>query len=316
MEDVTRRIEREDIEAAFERIGGRTRRTPVLDLEAGAFGIDVPPIELKLELLQHTGSFKVRGAFNRILSADVPSAGVIAASGGNFGLAVAYAARELGHKAEIFVPQTSPAAKIQRIGALEAEVHVIPGYYDEALEASRTRAAETGALVMHAYDQPEVVAGQGTVGLELSEQAPDADTVLVAVGGGGLIGGVASWFAGAVRVVGVEPERCPTLHAALAAGHPVDVDVGGIAADSLGASCAGVIGFAAAERFVERVVLVPDDAIHDAQLRLWEEVRIIAEPGGAASVAALLSGAYRPEPNERVVALVCGGNTDPASVTR
>ncbi len=241
---------------------------------------------------------------------------MIAASGGNFGLAVAHAARELGHKAEIFVPQTSPAAKIQRIGSFGAEVHVIPGYYDEALEASRARAEETGALVMHAYDQPEVVAGQGTVGLELSEQVPDADTVLVAVGGGGLIGGVASWFAGAVRVIGVEPDRCPTLHAALAAGHPVDVDVGGIAADSLGAGCAGVIGFAAAERFVERVVLVPDNAIHDAQLRLWEEVRVIAEPGGATSVAALLCGAYRPEPNERAVALVCGGNTDPASVTR
>jgi threonine dehydratase len=316
MEDSTQRIERADIEAAFDRIGGRIRHTPVLELEAGAFGVDNPQIELKLELLQHTGSFKVRGAFNRILSADVPGAGVIAASGGNFGLAVAYAARELDHKAEIFVPQTSPAAKIQRICALGANVHVIPGYYEDAFEASRTRAEETGALVMHAYDQPEVVVGQGTVGLELSEQAPQADTVLVAVGGGGLIGGVASWFAGAVRVVGVEPERCPTLHAALAAGHPVDVDVGGIAADSLGASRAGVIGFAAAERFVERVVLVPDDAIHDAQLRLWEEVRVVAEPGGAASVAALVCGAYRPDPNERVVALVCGANTDPASLVR
>ncbi|MEW6058761.1 MAG: threonine/serine dehydratase [Actinomycetota bacterium] len=315
MEDAAPKIERADIEAAFGRIARRIRRTPILDLGPGAFGV-CAHLELKLELLQHTGSFKVRGAFNRILSAEVPGAGVIAASGGNFGLAVAYAARELGHKAEIFVPETSPAAKIRRIGSLGAVVHVIPGYYEEAFEASRTRAEETGALVMHAYDQPEVVAGQGTLGLELSQQVPGADTVLIAVGGGGLIGGVASWFAGAVRVVGVEPDRCPTLHAALAAGHPIDVDVGGIAADSLGASCAGVIGFAAAERFVERVVLVPDEAIRDAQLRLWEEVRLIAEAGGVTSLAALLCGAYRPEPNERVVALVCGANTDPTSLAR
>jgi threonine dehydratase len=314
MKDDALTIARTDIEAAFDRIAGRVRRTPALELEAGAFGIG-SPLELKLELLQHTGSFKVRGAFNRILSADVPSAGVIAASGGNFGLAVAHAASELGHRAEIFVPRTSPATKIRRIGAMGAEVHVIPGYYDQALEASRARAEETGALVMHAFDQPEVVAGQGTLGLELSEQAPDADTVLVAVGGGGLIGGISTWFEGTVRVVGVEPERCPTLHAALAAGRPVDVDVGGIAADSLGARRAGEIAFGAAERLVECVVLVPDGAIHDAQVRLWEDARVMAEPGGAASLAALLCGAYRPEPDEHVVAIVCGGNADPSSVT-
>jgi threonine dehydratase len=271
-------------------------------------------LSLKLELLQHTGSFKPRGAFNKMLASRVPGAGVIAASGGNFGLAVAYAARELGHRAEIFVPETSPTVKARRIRDQGAQVRIVPGFYDEALEASRARARETGALAMHAFDQPEVVTGQGTIGAELSEQCPDADTVLVAVGGGGLIGGIAAWYEGRTRMVGVEPDRCPTLSEALRSGGPVAVDVGGYAADSLGARRAGEIAHTIAARYVDHVVQVSDDAILEAQRVLWERVRLLAEPGGAAAFAALLAGAYRPEPDERVVVLVCGANTDPGSV--
>jgi threonine dehydratase len=239
---------------------------------------------------------------------------VVAASGGNFGLAVAHAARSLGHRAEIFVPDTSPAAKIDRIRELSADVRVIPGYYHEASVAALTRQVETGALAMHPFDQPEVVAGGGTIGLELSEQVSDADTVLVAVGGGGLIAGIASWFRGDVRVVGVEPEGCPTLHAALAAREPVDVEVGGVAADSLGPRRVGRIAFAAARSWVDRVVLVPDKAIREGQRRLWRDAHLVAEPGGAATLAALITDAYRPSPGERIVVVVCGANADPASV--
>jgi threonine dehydratase len=306
-------ITRFDIEEAAERIAGLVRRTPVLSLEPGAFGVP-GRISLKLELLQHTGSFKPRGAFNRMLSAELDDSGVLAASGGNFGLAVAHAARVLGQRAEIFVPSTASPVKIEAIRELGAEVHVVPGYYADAYAACEERAFDSGAIFLHPYDQPAVVAGQGTIAMELAEQVPDADTVLVAVGGGGLIGGIAAWFAGEVRVVGVEPEACPTLHAALAAGEPVDVEVGGIAADALGAQRAGQIGFEIARRFVERVVLVPDEAIAWAQRRLWSECRVLAEPGGAASLAALLTGAYTPAPDEHVVVLICGGNTDPASL--
>ncbi|MGZ4155186.1 MAG: threonine/serine dehydratase [Actinomycetota bacterium] len=308
-------VDREAVLAARERIGGRVRRTPVLEPGPGAFGLDTPVV-LKLELLQHTGSFKPRGAFNRMLAAEVPASGVIAASGGNFGLGVAYAARELGHAAEVFVPETSPPVKAERIRAQGAEVRLIPGYYADALEACERRAAEAGALFMHAYDQPEVVAGQGTIGAELSEQVPDADTILVAVGGGGLIGGIAAWFASDVRVIGVEPAACPTLTDALAAGKPVDAPVGGVAADSLGPRRAGVIATEIAKKHVDHVVLVPDEAIVEAQRRLWNDARVIAEPGGAAALAALVSGGYRSDAGERVVVLVCGANTDPASVTR
>ncbi len=306
-------VERADIVAARERVEGYIRRTPVVETGAGAFGLDMP-LTLKLELLQHTGSFKPRGAFNKMLSSDVPVAGVVAASGGNFGLAVAYAARSLGHRAEIFVPDTSPAAKIDRIREMGADVRVVPGYYHEASVAAFARQAETGALAMHPFDQPEVVAGGGTIGLELSEQVPDADTVLVAVGGGGLIAGIASWFQGDVRVVGVEPEGCPSLHAALVAGEPVDVEVGGVAADSLGPRRVGRIAFAAARAWVDRVALVPDEAIRDAQRRLWRDAHVVAEPGGAASLAALIADAYRPSPGEKVVVVLCGANTDPATV--
>lgn len=306
-------ITRFDIEEAAERIAGSVRRTPVLTLERGALGAP-GRISLKLELLQHTGSFKPRGAFSRMLSAELDDSGVLAASGGNFGLAVAYAARVLGQRAEIFVPSTATPVKVEAIRDLGAEVHVVPGYYADAYAACEERAFDSGAIFMHPYDQPAVVAGQGTIALELAEQVPDADTVLVAVGGGGLIGGVAAWYAGEVRVIGVEPETCPTLHAALAAGEPVEVQVGGIAADALGAPRAGQIGFEIARRFVERVVLVPDEAIAWAQRRLWSECRVLAEPGGAASVAALLTGAYTPAADEHVVALICGGNTDPSSL--
>ena len=302
-------IGRADIEAATKRIRPYVRRTPVLELGAGAFDLDCR-ITLKLELMQHTGSFKPRGAFNKILSSDVPQAGVIAASGGNFGQAVAFAAHTLGHRAEVFVPSNSPKVKADRIRSLRAHVTIVDGWYDEALEASRDRADETGALVMHAYDQPEVVAGQGTVGLELAGQVTDADTVLVAIGGGGLIGGVAGWYEGRRRVVGVEPENSQSMTAALAAGEPVDVEYGGYAADSLGTRRAGEIAFAIVSKHVERVVLVSGDAIHDAQRRLWHEVRVFAEPGGAAALAALLANAYVPEQDEHVVVLVCGANGD------
>ena len=299
--------------SARERISPYVRRTPTLELDTGAFDVS-GRLTLKLELLQHTGSFKARGAFSKLLASRVPDAGVIAASGGNFGLAVAYAARTLGYRAEIFVPSISPKEKVDRIRRQGAEVVVVDGYYDEALEASRGRAEETGELVMHAFDQPEVVAGQGTIGAELSEQTGDADTVLVAIGGGGLIAGVAAWFEGRVRVVGVEPETSACMHAALAAGEPVDVTYGGYAADSLGNRRAGQIAFEVVSRYVERVVLVPDDAIRDAQRALWDSVRLFAEPGGATAFAALLAGAYVPEADERVVVLVCGANGDLAAI--
>jgi threonine dehydratase len=302
-------IGRGDIEAADDRIRPYVRRTPVLELAPRAFDLACR-VTLKLELMQHTGSFKPRGAFNKILSSDVPEPGVIAASGGNFGLAVAFAAFTLGHRAEIFVPSNSPTVKADRIRALGADVTVVEGWYDEALEASHGRAAETGALVMHAYDQPEVVAGQGTIGVELADQVPDADTVLVAIGGGGLIGGIGACYEGRTRVIGVEPETSRSMTAALAAGEPVDVEYGGYAADSLGTRRAGEIAFAIVSKHVERVVLVPGDAIRDAQRRLWHEVRVFAEPGGAAALAALLAEAYEPEPGEHVVDLVCGANGD------
>jgi len=306
-------VTRFDIESAAERLHGRIRRTPVLDLEPGAFGTD-ERLTLKLELLQHTGSFKARGAFNRMLTADLDASGVLAASGGNFGLAVAYAAHTLGHPAEIFVPASSPAMKIDRIRGWGAQVHVVPGYYAEAYAACEERAWQTGAAFLHPYDQPAVVAGQGTLGRELDEQVPELDTVLVAVGGGGLIAGIAAWFGSTVRVVGVEPERCPTLATALEAGEPVDVEVGGVAADSLGAGRAGDIAVRIARVHVDRVVLVADEAIVAARRAAWADVRLAVEPGAATPIAALRSRAYVPEPGERVGVVVCGANADPADL--
>ena len=265
---------------------------------------------LKLEFLQHTGSFKPRGAFANLLTRSAPEAGVVAASGGNHGVAVAYAAMRLGIRATIFVPTVASPAKLERIRGYGAELVVGGERYADALTASEAFAAHTGALPVHAYDQPETLLGQGSVGLEIEADVPDIDTLLVAVGGGGLIGGIAAWYAGRICIVAVEPELAPTLHDALAAGQPVDAPAGGIAADSLAPRRVGALMFPIAQRFVERAVLVSDEAIRDAQQRLWSALRIVAEPGGAAAVAALISGRYRPAPGERVAVLLCGANTD------
>jgi threonine dehydratase len=314
----------DDVAAARERIAGYVRRTPVVAVEAAAFGTP-DPLTLKLELLQHTASFKPRGAFTTILAAGDTGAGVVAASGGNHGLAVAYAAGVLGVRAEIFVPTAVSPVKLARLRRLGAVVTVTGDFYADALVASRVRAAESGALQIHAYDAPGVLAGQGTVALELLEDVPDVDTVVVAVGGGGLLGGILCGLAGRARVVAVEPRRIPTLHAALAAAGPVDVDVSGVAADSLGARRIGALGFAAATRAAAQEtavgpaltsMLVSDDDILDARHRLWDQLRVAAEAGGATALAALTSGAYRPAPGERVAVVVCGGNTDPADLER
>ncbi|MBI4416469.1 MAG: threonine/serine dehydratase [Euryarchaeota archaeon] len=306
-------LTRADIEAAHARIRAYVRRTPVVTLEPAALGLPCR-VTLKLESLQHTGSFKPRGAFNRVLSSRVPATGIIAASGGNHGAAVAYVARQLGFPAEIFVPEIASAPKVERIRAYGAKLVITGLTYADALEASLERAEKTGALMVHAYDQPEVLAGQGTIGLELEAQAPDLDALLVSVGGGGLIGGIAAWYAGRVRVVGVESEACPTFARALEAGKPVDVDVGGIAADSLGARRVGSHMFEVAQRFRLRSVLVTDAAIREAQRALWRHLRIVAEPGGAAGVAALLSGAYAPGEEEHVGVLISGANTELGSI--
>jgi len=307
-------LTRNGIETAAARIAPYLRRTPTLALEADALGV-AGQLVLKLEFLQVTGSFKPRGAFNRLLSADIPEAGVIAASGGNHGVAVAFAAHRLGVPATIFVPTIAAPAKLKRIRDSGAEVIVSGSNYAEALALSMERAKASGALVVHAYDQPEVILGQGTVGLELMAQVPNLDTVLIAVGGGGLIGGIALALAGSgVRIIGVEPVLAPTLHDALAAGRPVPVEVAGVAADSLGAREVGPLAFAILQEQGVTVLLVEDDAIRAAQRVLWHELRILAEPGGATALAALLSNGYRPEPGERVGVVLCGGNTDPGTV--
>ncbi|MER7893550.1 threonine/serine dehydratase [Micromonospora sp. NPDC094482] len=306
-------VDRRDVEAAAALIGGRVRQTPVLTLDGGELGVP-GRLSFKLELHQHAGSFKPRGAFNRMLQGPLPAAGVLAASGGNHGLAVAYAARALGVPAEVFVPVTASPVKVERLAGLGATVQQVGQHYAEALAASTRRAEETGALVVHAYDQPEVVAGQGTLGRELERQVDGIDTVLVAVGGGGLVSGIATWFDGGVRVVAVEPEQIPTLHTALKAGRPVDVEVGGIATDSLGARRIGEIAFDTARRTGVQSVLVRDEDLVRARRLLWSELRVAAELGGAAALAALLGGAYVPAAGERVALIVCGGNTDPSDL--
>jgi threonine dehydratase len=303
-----------EIDAAAARIAPHVRRTPVMELAAGTFDGCLHPLTLKLECLQVTASFKPRGAFNRMLSAKVPASGVIAASGGNHGIATAHVARTLGHRAEIFVPEVISAAKVARLKELGAVVNIAGKVYGDALAASQTRAADSGALVLHAYDQPEILAGQGTVAKEFQEQTPGLDTVLVAVGGGGLIGGMAAWYRGKTKLIAVEPRTSRALHAAMEAGKLVDVDVSGVAADSLGARRVGALMFPLAQKFVERVVLVDDAAITSAQKALWRALRIVAEPGGAAALAAILSGTYTPAQGERVGVLVCGANCDPGSV--
>lgn len=280
-----------------------------MELTGADLGLPAFPLTLKLELLQHAGSLKTRGAFANLLTHAIPAAGVVAASGGNHGAAVAYAAMRLGVPAHIFVPTVSSPVKIARIRAYGAELVVRGDRYADALAASQAFAVRSGALPVHAFDQEETLLGQGTIGLELARQAPDLDTLLVSVGGGGLVGGIAAWCAGTPRVIGVEPETAPTLTRALAAGKPVDAEAGGIAADSLAPRRVGELMFPIARAHVARVVLVADAAIRRAQEALWESLRVVAEPGGAAAFSALLDRAYVPEPGERVGVVVSGGNT-------
>jgi threonine dehydratase len=302
-------IDRTSIQATHEVIRSYVRRTPVVEVNGADFGLSGFTLVLKLEQLQHSGSFKARGAFANLLTRRVPDAGVVAASGGNHGAAVAYAAMRLGVAAKIFVPTVSSPAKIQRIRDYGAELVVGGERYADALAVSEAWVAESGALPVHAFDQVETLLGQGTLGLELAAQAPGLDTVLVAVGGGGLIGGIAAWYAGTARIIGVEPRAAPTLAEALRAGRPVDAETGSIAADSLAPRRVGELMFPIAQAHVERVVLVDDAAIRQAQDALWAALRVVAEPGGAAALAGLLSGGYVPAPGERVGVVVSGGNT-------
>ena len=299
-------ITRADIEAAALRIQPYVRRTPVLHLGQT---MQAPfRLTLKLDAMQPTGSFKVRGAFSDLTRGVISKSGVVAASGGNFGLAVAYAAGVLGHRATVFVPETSPEVKIGRIANLGADVRVVPGYYPDALAASREWAREAGAYELHAYDQPGVVAGQGTCAMEIMEQVPHADTILVAVGGGGLIAGIASWARDDVNLVGVESEGCPTLHTAREAGKPVEVAVGGIAASALGASRLGDHAWRA-NPWIDESILVSDQDIVKAQRWLWETCRVMAEPAAGAPIAALSTGGFVPPDGQHVVVIISGANT-------
>jgi threonine dehydratase len=301
-------ITRAAIEATAQKIAPYIRQTPVMDVMLSSV---TTPVTLKLELFQHTGSFKARGAFSTVIGRDLPKAGLAAASGGNHGAAAAYAAHVAGVPAHIFVPAISAPAKVARIKGYGAVIDQDGATYYDALEKCNRFIAETGALSVHAYDAVPTLLGQGTLGREIQGQLPDIDTLLVAVGGGGLIGGIAGWYRGDVRIVGVEPETCNTLHASLKAGERVTVKPSGVAADSLGASFAGELMFPLAQEFIESVALVDDEEIRMAQRWLWDHARIITEPGGATAFAALLSGAYRPQKDERVCVILCGSNTDP-----
>jgi threonine dehydratase len=303
-------LSRERIQATERVIRPHIRRTPIVEVDGADFGLDSIRIIFKLELLQHAGSFKARGAFTNILTRDVPRAGVVAASGGNHGVAVAYAAMKLRKPATIFVPSVASKTKLDRIRSYGAQLVVTGDRYAESLEASEAWTTQSGAMPIHAYEGDETLLGQGTLGLELEEQDPKLDSLLVAVGGGGLIGGVASWYQDRLKLISVEPTEAPTLNLALNAGRPVDSPAGGIAADSLAPRQVGQQMFPIAQRFVNSSILVSDEEIIAAQKRLWETVRVAAEPGGAAAFAGLLSGRYRPEPGERVGVIVCGGNTD------
>lgn len=302
-------VNREGIARTLTVIQPFIRRTPVIRVDGVDCGLGACELILKLELLQHTGSFKARGAFANLLLREVPSVGVVAASGGNHGVAVAFAARRLGKRARIFVPSVASPAKLAKIREYGADLVVTGERYADALAASQAWANSAGALQIHAFDQVETLLGQGTVALEFEEQAPNVDTLLVAVGGGGLIGGMAAYIAGSTRLIGVEPETAPTLSRALEAGRPVEAEAGGIAADSLAPKQVGALMFPLAQRHVERVILVPDSAIEEAQRMLWSTLRIVTEPGGAAAFAALLSARYQPSPGERVGVLLCGANT-------
>lgn len=303
-------LSRERIHATERVIRPHIRRTPVLEVDGADFGLDSNRIIFKLELFQHAGSFKARGAFTNMLTREVPRTGVVAASGGNHGAAVAFAAMKLGQPATIFVPSVASPAKLARIRSYGAELVITGERYAEALEASEEWTRQSGALPIHAYEGSETLSGQGTLGMELEQQDPKLDSLLVAVGGGGLIGGVAAWYHNRVKLVAVEPIEAPTLNLALKAGRPVDSPAGGIAADSLAPRQVGQQMFPIAQQFVSESVLVSDEEILEAQKRLWESMRIVAEPGGAAAFAGLLAGKYKPRAGERVGVIVCGGNTD------
>jgi threonine dehydratase len=313
MDDLSERsVDRAAVLRAESLIRPHVRTTPAIEVAAADLGLApaLPPLTLKFEYLQRGGSFKARGAFANLLGRAVPAAGVVAASGGNHGVGVALAAQALGVPAAIFVPSIASPAKIAQIRSHGAELVVGGERYADALAASESYQAATGALAVHAYDQAETLAGQGTVALELERQAPGLDTLLVAVGGGGLLGGIAAYGEGRPKLIAVEPEAAPTLHRALAAGRPVDAPAGGIAADSLAPRQVGRLMFPLAQRHVSQSVLVEDGAIRQAQLLLWQRLRAVVEPGGAAALAALLSGRYRPAPGERIGVLLCGANTD------
>ncbi len=294
--------------SAYQLIKPHIRRTPIVEIDGADFGIKTTPLTLKLESLQHAGSFKSRGAFTNLLTRKIPAAGVVAASGGNHGAAVAYAAMKLHVPAKIFVPKIASPAKIKQISDYGADLTIGGERYADALAASEAWVAQSGAMPIHAFDQEETLLGQGTVGLELEQQAKDITTLLVAVGGGGLIAGIAEWFQGRVKVIGVEPEQAPTLTRALAAGRPVDAEAGGIAAESLAPRRVGELVFPIIQRHVSSTVLVSDDAIRDAQRRLWNTLRVVAEPGGAAALAALTSHRYVGDAHERIAVLICGAN--------
>jgi threonine dehydratase len=307
-------VDRDTIAAAQERIAGDVRRTPLLRLPGAALGIGAAELWLKLEHLQLGGSFKARGMFNRMRSLPIPAAGVVVASGGNAGIAVATAARALGVPCEVFLPELASRAKQQALAELGATVIVQGAAYADALAACLQRQRQTGALLMHAYDQPEVVAGAGTLAAEVEDEAGLPDRVLVSVGGGGLVAGVAAWFAGRSRVEALEPRGAPTLHAARAAGEPVDVAVSGLAADALGARRIGRIAWPICQRHVAASHLIDDEAIASAQQRMWRELRLAVEPAAALPLAALASGIVQPAPRERVLLVICGANFDPATL--
>ena len=308
------RPDRDDIAAAAARIAPQVRRTPLWRLPGAALGLPIQEVWLKLEQLQRGGSFKARGMFNHLLSQPLPAAGVVIASGGNAGIAAATAAQALGVHCEVFVPELCPPAKREKLAALGAAVFVGGAAYADALAASQQRLSETGALAMHAYDLPEVVAGAGTLALEIEAEAGLPDRVLVSVGGGGLIAGVAAWFEGRSRVEALEPVGAPTLHAARAAGEPVDVAVGGVAADALGARRIGRIAWPICQRFVADAHLVADADTLAAQRALWSELRLAVEPAAALPLAALRAGLVRPLPHERVLLVLCGANFDPVGL--
>lgn len=300
----------ERIVEAHARLQGHVRRTPLLEVDGADVGLPGVHVVFKLEFLQHAGSFKARGAFTHLLTRAVPAAGVVAASGGNHGLAVAYAAMRTGTPASIFVPGVCAPVKMEQIRACGAQLHVVGERYADALAASQQWQRESGALAIHAFDQPETLLGQATVALEFEQQAGALDAVLVAVGGGGLIGGMAAWYRGRTPLIGVEPEAAPTLTHALAAGHPVDAPAGGVAADSLAPKQVGALMFPLAKAHVQRTVLVSDAAIERAQRTLWRVLRVVVEPGGAAAFAALESGAFAAKPGQRIGVLLCGANSD------